>query len=568
MKIKSNENKVEIVINKEALDKTGMPALRKIFDNLSDGTHIKFEKDEYHFYNDDSYYEWFSDLTCNIGYLNIVFYLKDRSDITIDGGGSEFIFHGRLMPFLLKNCRNVVLKNFTIDYDRPFYSQADITGADEKGLKIKFAKGFPWRVEGNNLVLYSDDWENRLDQCITLLQEFDKKTNAPAYTSDTILCRIGDDVKVFEDAPLAMSLYKAKELDNGEILLYGDHPIKFTPGNVIVFAHEGRENSAINLYECDTVTINNIYIRHSGAFGIMGVATKDLTIDGFCTALDEKSKGIVSTNADSVHIIHCYGNLIIRNCIFENMLDDAVNVHGLFHEVVARIDDHTFKVACKLWGYNGLRTYKKGTQIQIYKHNTISKKCLLTIADVTYLPDHDYGDILLRVEEEIGDDIVDCLVDNFEMMPRLHIYNVKTGNNRPRGFLIQTNKPVIVENCEFYNSNFAINITSDCTYWYEAGPVSDVTIRNNIFRDCNYSWGEAPIAITPEYDSCDDARYFHKNITVCDNEFYSFTGGMIYAIGVDGLSVKNNKFVTTNTYPRRFNTPKYTIRNCDNCELE
>lgn len=52
------------------------------------------------------------------------------------------------------------------------------------------------------------------------------------------------------------------------------------------------------------------------------------------------------------------------------------------------------------------------------------------------------------------------------------------------------------------------------------------------------------------------------------NEFYSFTGGMIYAVGVDGLRVRGNKFVVTDTYPRRFDTPKYTLRNCNNCDLE
>ena len=556
-----------ITIKKEDCADT-MKKLRPILETLQDGATLSFEKGTYHFNRENYFSGWFSKFPCLIGTLNIAFYLKGKKNVVIDGGGSEFIFHGRVTPFLLEGCENIEIRNLTVDYDRPFYSQAEILEVCGGEVRLKFDEGFPYRVEGNNLIFYADDWENRLDKCITRLQEFDPKTRAPAYNSDTILCRIGDGVAVSESAPLAMTLYKAKDGGDGTVVLYGEKPFHFKVGNKLEFCHEDRENNAFLVYGSENVALRDVFIRHCGAFGVMGVTTKDLTLERVHTALDKKSKGLVSTNADSVHIIHCYGKLTIRDCVFENMLDDALNVHGQFMEVVDKPDAHSLLVRCKLWGYNGIEIYRKGKKVNLYSQNTINNIGVYTVKDAQYLPDNDYADVLLTFEEEIEGEVLHGFVENFEMMPELLVQRVKTGRNRPRGFLIQTNKPVLVEECEFYNSNFAINITSDCTYWYESGPVRDVTIRNNKFIDCNYSWGEAPIGITPEYETCEEARYYHKGISVLGNEFYSFTGGMIYAVGVDGLRVRGNKFVVTDTYPRRFDTPKYTLRNCNNCDLE
>ena len=41
---------------------------------------------------------------------------------------------------------------------------------------------------------------------------------------------------------------------------------------------------------------------------------------------------------------------------------------------------------------------------------------------------------------------------------------------------------------------------------------ANLIIRRNKFINCNYSWGEAPIGITPEYTPCEEAKYYHQNI--------------------------------------------------------
>ena len=39
--------------------------------------------------------------------------------VTIDGSGSEFVFHGRMQPFTVERSARVTIENVTIDWDLP-----------------------------------------------------------------------------------------------------------------------------------------------------------------------------------------------------------------------------------------------------------------------------------------------------------------------------------------------------------------------------------------------------------------------------------------------------------------
>ena len=64
----------------------------------------------------------------------------------------------------------------------------------------------------------------------------------------------------------------------------------------------------------------------------------------------------------------------------------------------------------------------------------------------------------------------------------------------------------MVEDNHFHNPGAAILIAGDANYWFEAGAVRDVTIRNNHFDNCNYGvWGQACIEISPEIEPANRA---------------------------------------------------------------
>lgn len=63
--------------------------------------------------------------------------LKNLKNVTFDGGGSDFIFHGKMQIAEIDSCTNVTLRNFSVDWDRPFISQGEIVSITDNYLDLK-----------------------------------------------------------------------------------------------------------------------------------------------------------------------------------------------------------------------------------------------------------------------------------------------------------------------------------------------------------------------------------------------------------------------------------------------
>ena len=124
--------------------------------------------------------------------------------------------------------------------------------------------------------------------------------------------------------------------------------------------------------------------------------------------------------------------------------------------------------------------------------------------------------------------------------PEIHIKNCRTGNNRPRGFLLNSNKKTIVEGCTFYNSSSAIAINGDNSYWFEATGVRDVTIENNIFDNCGYHDSDYSILVKAYIKENPDIEDYHSGIKVKNNLFKTFSGGCVYVANCKDCSFENN----------------------------
>ena len=89
---------------------------------------IVFPKGEYHFYADYSEKrELYVSNTLrqneafnqgyNMKYIGIL--VEDMENVTIDGGGSQFIFHGNICTFATIRSKNVTFTNFSMDHASP-----------------------------------------------------------------------------------------------------------------------------------------------------------------------------------------------------------------------------------------------------------------------------------------------------------------------------------------------------------------------------------------------------------------------------------------------------------------
>jgi len=106
--------------------------------------------------------------------------------------------------------------------------------------------------------------------------------------------------------------------------------------------------------------------------------------------------------------------------------------------------------------------------------------------------------------------------------------------------------------------------------------VRDVTIRNNMFENCNYSFmfglGVIRVGSGIEEDRKEDSRY-NRNILIENNTFRVFNPCVLSMYSVDNLTYRNNKIEKTTDYPllewfQKMDLKEVMITNSSNINIQ
>jgi hypothetical protein len=134
-------------------------------------------------------------------------------------------------------------------------------------------------------------------------------------------------------------------------------------------------------------------------------------------------------------------------------------------------------------------------------------------------------------------EIDSTVAENITYTPTVVISGNTFRNVPTRGILVTTRKPVLITDNRFDAMTMAdIYISSDASYWYESGPVADVTIRGNSFTR---SSGPV-ILVEPTNKVVDPANPVHRNISVEGNTFDIGDVTVVDAKSVDGFTFAGN----------------------------
>ncbi|MDG0809806.1 hypothetical protein [Cohnella rhizosphaerae] len=206
-------------------------AVRSALDSCREieGAVLVFPRGNYHFWPDKAVEkQLFISNHDQAGLRRIAFHLADRSGFTVDGQGSEFIFHGPMIPFVIENCSKVLVRNLVIDWEEPMFAQGTVSRADHESFDIQMPEGTDYKVE-DHAVWFTF---GGIPEKVWGLNEFDKQTKAPAYQSgDQLSWGNYSKVRVEQSRP-------------GVITYQGDNMKLPRIGNVIVMRFGRRENPA------------------------------------------------------------------------------------------------------------------------------------------------------------------------------------------------------------------------------------------------------------------------------------------------------------------------------------
>lgn len=503
----------------------------------SDTTYIGTEP-RYDVYPSDDMEEihvWHTALNSGNIPLRAAFVLRGLKNVTIDLRGAKIVIHGRIMAFAAYDCENLSFKNFSIDYDRPYYTQGTVTETGEDSAVIEIPEFFSYRVEGGDFIACAEYWEHRLITGDMLLRCFDPETLKPSKHSGVILGLIGDEIFPRENPPMYIHHLRAEDLGNRRVRISG-FPKEFKPrvGEILAMTHEDRRKTGFQLERCSDILLEHIRLIHIPAMGTVANLCHNITLNDYSMYIDEECEGrAVSINADSFHTVHCTGLMKVENCRFENMLDDAINVHGNYLICKKKLDGKTLMVQNQSAGRKDMQYMLEGDEIVIYKGRTQELRYKGKVKSAEYLPNQ-HLDMRVTFDSDI-----DCEIEEGDCLEVMRMAEIEVRNCRVKcmaGFRISSGKRVLIEDCTFETAYFSIAFTGDMTYWFENTGVKDVTVKNCKFIECG-----VPLETNCGFLPTEKAPFYHENIKFINNEIIAPRESVVKMKDVNNFVYKNNR---------------------------
>jgi hypothetical protein len=512
----------ESTVKKDVLqDECNM--IKNILNDIEDDTILSFKKGTYNFYP----------LLCNERYLYVTnndhglqkcaFYIENKNNITIDGNGSFFIFHGRVSPFFVHNSTNIKIKNLSIDYKRAMFSQGEIVDSDESSVTIKIDREeYPFRIAKDGHIIFTGD--NYESDWSWGMMEFDKEKCAP----------IDGAIDYF----IKDRMYGI-DLGQNKLKIFYDFEKVPSKTNILIIKHEMRLIQAITLDRSSDIEIDSVIIHHSGSMAITAQFCENLIINK--VMVTPSKNRLVSANADAVHCVGCRGLIDIENCLFENQMDDALNVHSNYLIVDKVLDCTTVLAKIGHFQHFGIFDFKIGSNIEISDRNTFEVKFKTRIKGFNIINNQF---IILKFSDIFNyKNDVDYCIDNIDSYPSLIFKNNIVRRNRARGILLKTERDVLIESNQIHATGAAIKICSDMNFWFESGRSKNITIKKNIISGKRTSvWGCAIIDIDPEIPTIKENFYYIKDITIDSNNIILNNAPFVFGRSIYNLNVINNVF--------------------------
>lgn len=533
--------------------------------NVKPISDIKFETGTYHFYPDKGF-ETFQYISnhCDL-MVNVAFPLESFKNITIDGQGSKFIFHGVMIPFFINESKNITVKNLTIDWAESFHSEGLIVARDEKAktFDMQISKEYPYEIRNEELFFIKPYYEHPIGQSI--LYDPERKAiafNTEAYTGirtkkknkkqfhlDDITYKYMHDKRAPEFKNIGVeNAVRVEELKPGLIRVH-NHKKKMPPvGMKLIMKGEqgfNRVAPAFRVTHTNGFNGTNVNIHHAGGMGIIAENSSDLILDSF--NITPSNGRMVSTTADATHFVGCRGKVVLKNCTFNNQLDDASNIHGTYQKIVDILGDNKIGVRMMHHQQKGFVIGQPNDKLGLVRlENSFFPYGESTIKNIEYINSR-YQ--IITFNETLPKDLkVGDLVENLDGYPDLLVQNCNISNNRARGLLISNPVNTVIENNFFSTEMEAILIPVESGYWFESGNAANVIIKNNVFQDCLHG-GKDEAVIRFETDD-DNENIAFKNIEISNNTFNHFDNYILQVTNVDGLKFTGNTITSTTTFPQ------------------
>lgn len=479
---------------------------------------------------------------------NVGILLENMKNIILEGDGTLIVSHGKMVHLANINSQNITVRNIGFDYERPTMSEMTIS---EVGVDFAVVKVHPdsrYTVIDQKVAWYGEGWKS--GKLATI--RFRPGQEAMYYFKDP----------AFENA-------LATDLGNQRILFRGDFSqVGAIKGDVLTMRDTYRDCVGVLNHFSENLVFENIGFHFIHGMGMISQFSKNISVNGLTAKPRPETGRIVAGFADFLHFSGCYGKVSVENSLFSGSHDDPINVHGTHLRVVSHEGD---KIRVRFMHHQtwNLMAFEEGDTIGYVDNETLLVYQEAVVKQVIRLSDRE---LELQLDRPVPKGLKEkhC-VENITKTPELLVRNNRFEHTNTRGLLVTTRKKVLIEGNTFYRTGMhAILIANDCNFWYESGPVTDVTIKNNKFIECGYNSfpNTYPIAIMPETHNFVKDRYVHSNINIVDNEFVLFGPPLLFARSTENITFQGNTVTGVKQEDFPFSQmPMFFLEHTDNVRI-
>lgn len=472
------------------------------------------------------------------GYRRMAVNLDGFKDFELDGSGSTFMCHGVIMPIAVSRSENITVRNLVIDWDKPFQLEGSVVAVGEDFFEVEMLPECEVELRNGKLMGGMAEGFFGEEQNVKEARQ-DIRWNYWINPTTRAAAAVQPVLKLWN---AKMHLFaEVTEAGINSFRIRNAHNILPAVGSVMVCKGMNRPNRlspALHFSSVDGVLVENVTVHRSGGMGLVVEDCADVIANGFKVALRDGAKSLVTTTADATHFMGCRGTVRVENCLFENMLDDSCNVHGVYAIAGDLLSPTRLAISFSHFQQLGTVFARPGDHIRLIKRDT-----LLGYADceVTAITRYNEDYYVLTLDRALdGVLLPNSSVENLSARPDVVFRNNTVRNNRARSVLMTAGGKVLIENNLFERSSMmSILIEGDNEFWYESGAVEEVIIQNNKFI------GHSPLApllkISPmQPGEKRDLPPYHHNIRILNNTIEAASPVVLNASRVGGLEFSGN----------------------------
>lgn len=521
-----------------------MNSLSNLFLNINNGDTITLEKDKIYDVKQDDSFELTGYFCSNTakkhensnGLRRTAVYLKEKRNITVDGNGATILIHGKMTPLLFDRCKNVTVKNLTIDYACPTMTEFTVVSNNNGECVIKINSDCRFHIDDNDLIWQGETglngepyWESHHIGNGRYFKLYDPKT---------------EECRDFKKTDLAFE--KIEQLDTHTLCVTLKNKSAYLPkGSIMQTRSIVRDQTGSLFQRCENLNFENLRIKFMHGLGMVSQFCDTVTFRN-CDFTPAEGRTTAST-ADFFQFSGCKGSITVENCKARGAHDDYINVHGTHLRIVEKSEEENSITVRFMhnesWGF---QAFENGDKIDFIKWDTLIPYSSAKVCDYKKLNDTDIKLYLdgKMPEIEVNKDVV----ENATWIPDLYVRNCDFGPTSGRGILCTTRGEVIIENNHFRNLwGPALLIEDDCNFWFESGYTNEIVFRNNVIINCEYAgmWEGAPtIRYTPKVMDENSREFVHGKLTLINNIFKNPHSGehLIWLEYLREAEITNNVF--------------------------